>query len=79
MRSIIIRIFMSLMVSTALLGQSGFYGWNQRTHSELTWYTLETEHFNIHYHNGIEEIARKGALIAEQIYPTILQQIEVEP
>ena len=52
--------------------------WNQRTHPELKWQTLETEHFNIHYHQGIEAIAEKGALIAEQVYQPILDQLQVE-
>lgn len=52
--------------------------WNQRTHPELKWQTLETKHFNIHYHQGIETIAQKGALIAEQSYQTIMDQLQVE-
>ncbi len=52
--------------------------WNQRTHPELEWQTLETEHFNIHFHQGIEAIAKRGALIAEQAYQPTLDQLQVE-
>ena len=50
----------------------GTWMFNQRTHPELTWQTLETENFNVHYHNGIKEIALQGASIAEQIRPTLI-------
>ena len=52
--------------------------WNQRTHPELEWRTLETEHFNIHFHQGLDDIAARGALIAEQSYQAILDQIHVK-
>ncbi len=55
----------------------GTWIYSNRVHSELTWYTIETDHFNVHYHNGIEEIAQKGASIAEQVYPILLQQMGI--
>ncbi len=79
MRSIFSRFLLLGVIFSGLLAQSGFFAWNQRTHPELKWSTLETEHFNIHYHQGIEDIAHKGALIAEQVYPTILKQLDVNP
>ncbi|MCF7802046.1 MAG: hypothetical protein K9N34_08500 [Candidatus Marinimicrobia bacterium] len=77
--SFLMRLVLLSVLASGVLGQAGFFAWNQRTHPELTWYTLETEHFNIHYHNGIESIALKAAQIAEQVYPVILEQIQVEP
>ncbi len=56
----------------------GTWMWTNRTHPELTWETIETEHFNIHYHNGIEEIALQGASIAEQVRTTLLEQLRLE-
>ncbi|MEZ4294119.1 MAG: BamA/TamA family outer membrane protein [Polyangiaceae bacterium] len=32
---------------------------------ELAWYTLQTDHFNIHYPTGLEPIARRIAQVAE--------------
>ena len=49
-----------------------------RTHPELKWSTLTTEHFNVHYHNGIGEIAERGASIAEQVWPTLLEQMGLD-
>lgn len=54
----------------------GPWTWTGRTHSELDWQVIETEHFNIYFHQGIESIAKKGALIAEQVYQPIMDQIE---
>ena len=52
--------------------------WTGRTHGELDWTTIETEHYRIHHHQGIEEIAQEGASIAEQVRPVLLQQMNLE-
>jgi len=52
--------------------------WTGRTHGELDWTTIETEHYRIHHHQGIDEIAREGASIAEQVRPVLLQQMNLE-
>lgn len=49
-----------------------------RAHPELKWQTISTKHFNIHYHQGIEEIGKEGAVLAENYYPTLLAQMEVD-
>ncbi len=56
----------------------GTWQWSGRTHPELKWHTLKTEHFNIHYHEGIEEIAHQGASISEQVLPTLMTQMGVK-
>ncbi len=33
--------------------------------------TIETEHFFIHYHQGLEELARKSARMAEEVHNTL--------
>lgn len=35
---------------------------------KLKWFTLSTPHFNIHYHEGEEEVARRMTVIAEKVY-----------
>ena len=54
------------------------WSWTGRVHPELIWYTISTENFNIHYHSGIEEIARHGATISENVLPKLLEQMELE-
>lgn len=39
-----------------------------QTHPELEWFTIETEHFLVHFHEGAERTARLTAKIAEDIF-----------
>lgn len=55
---------LSFVVSLAY-AQEEFY------HPELTWRTIETEHFFVHYHDGAERTARVVAKIAEDVYEPI--------
>ena len=41
----------------AVVNAAGTWMWNNRTHGELKWTTIETEHFNIHYHQNLDKIA----------------------
>ena len=49
------------------------------THPELDWYTIQTEHFKVHYHNGAERTARIVAKIAEDIYAPVTTMYDWEP
>ena len=42
---------------------------NNRSHPELKWSTIKTIHFDVHFHQGIRDIALRGASIAEQVRP----------
>ena len=51
-------------------------GWSQDifyNHPELDWFTIKTDHFQIHYHNGAEYTAKKVAQIAESIYGPVTE------
>jgi hypothetical protein len=48
-------------------------------HPELIWHTLETDHFKIHYHDGIEGFARRAAVAAEEAYGPVTSFYEFEP
>lgn len=74
----LLKLVLTLMVGCAILSAQGTWVMNGRTHPELEWSTLKTEHFNVHYHNGIEEIAIRGATIAEQIWPPLLKQVGMD-
>ena len=71
------RLLLNL-IFIAELSATGTWMWNNRTHGELEWITMETENFNIHYHQGIREIAIKGASIAEQVRPTLIKQMGLD-
>ena len=46
---------------------------------ELKWQTLETEHFRIHFHQGLEGVAQEAALIAEESYQAIKDEFGQAP
>ncbi|MCF7808690.1 MAG: hypothetical protein K9N38_09240 [Candidatus Marinimicrobia bacterium] len=73
---IIFLVLLQLSLNT--LNAQNMWLMNQRTHPELEWVTLETTHFNIHYHQGLDSIAHKSAQIAEQCYQPILDQLGLE-
>lgn len=45
----------------------------------FSWSTLETPHFLIHYHQGEEEIAKRTAVIAEDIHARLVPRIKWTP
>lgn len=48
-------------------------------HPELEWYTIETEHFLVHFHKGSERTAKVVAKIAEEIYEPITSLYDHRP
>jgi Tol biopolymer transport system component len=46
---------------------------------ELEWFTIETQHFYIHYHKGTERTANAVAKIAEEIYGPITSLYNYRP
>jgi Tol biopolymer transport system component len=61
------RIFLTTLVVTLALG---FSAWGQflGTDPRLDWWKVETEHFLIIFHNGLEEMAQEAAVLAESAY-----------
>lgn len=75
------KLYLNIFICLFAVGNLGAQGpWQMtgRTHSELDWFTLETEHYNVHYHNGIEDIAERGASIAEQVWQPLLDQLDMD-
>ena len=66
-------IVFSIILS--FLNATGAWMMSQRSHGELKWNTISTDHFDIHYHDGIKDIAVKGSSIAEQIRPVLIQPV----
>jgi len=46
---------------------------------DLYWRTLKTEHFNIHYHDNEQNVAKRTATIAERVYVQITRFFDWEP
>lgn len=45
----------------------------------LRWYTVETPHFRVHYHGGLEELAQRVATIAEYVDATLKPDLKWDP
>lgn len=45
----------------------------------LQWYTLETPHFRINFHTGLEPLARRAGAIAEKVYGSLGKQLDQRP
>ena len=69
-------IYLYLLVN--LVYSQGAWMISNRTHPELEWQTIKTENFNIHFHDGLYDIALKGANIAEKIRPTLMKQVDLD-
>ena len=48
-------------------------------HAELNWFTIETEHFFVHYHQGAERSAKEITHISETIYGPITELYRHRP
>jgi Tol biopolymer transport system component len=45
----------------------------------FTWTTVETPHFYIHYHQGEEELAKRVAVIAEDVHDRLVPRVKWDP
>ncbi|MCD6335218.1 MAG: PD40 domain-containing protein [Candidatus Latescibacteria bacterium] len=50
-----------------------------QNHSNLEWRVIETEHFRIYYHQGLERVATEAMAIAEHIYGPVTALYDFEP
>lgn len=48
-------------------------------HSGYDWFTLKSEHFYLHYHEGLEEIARATLSLAEQVHLRLTTRLNWNP
>lgn len=46
---------------------------------DLTWRSLETDHFRIHFHQGIEPVAEEFSQLVERIYDTMTEEMAWTP
>jgi hypothetical protein len=66
-------VYLYLLIN--FIYSQGAWMMSNRTHPELTWKTIKTENFNIHFHEGLYDISLKGANMAEKIRPTLMKQV----
>ena len=74
-----VRTFLMLsFLVCSIINAMGTWIFNNRPHGELKWNTIQTENFDVHYHEGIRDIAVRGASMAEQIRPILMQQMGLD-
>lgn len=64
----VIRTTFFCAIAALLISETGYSQPGQYNHPELDWFTIKTEHFEVHYHAGSERTANEIARIAESIY-----------
>lgn len=45
----------------------------------LEWYTLETPHFRVHFHGGLERLAQRVGTLAEAAHQALASELDWEP
>ncbi|MFQ5648964.1 MAG: hypothetical protein ACE5IY_03395 [bacterium] len=69
-----------VLVSYVLWGMGAAFAQpEENNHPELDWFSIETEHFFVHFHHGAERTARLTAKIAEEVYEPVTTLYEYEP
>jgi len=51
----------------------------QKPDPDKTFYTIETEHFSIHFHNGVENWAEKIAALSEDVHSNLVAEFKYIP
>lgn len=74
-----LTIFFAIIVFIGVCGSNLLAQMVEYNHPELDWNTIETEHFEVHYHKGAERTASLTAKIAEEIYWPITSLYLYEP
>ncbi|MFQ5825251.1 MAG: biopolymer transporter Tol, partial [bacterium] len=72
----------SLLIGLTHFSVFGTKSWAQPeeyNHPELNWYSIETEHFFVHFHQGANRTAKVVAKIAEEVYSPITSLYLYEP
>jgi len=64
----LLALLVSGLVSAPLAAQTDYFGQNQVQFKKFKWQVLRTEHFDVHYYDGIEDIARYTGQMAERTY-----------
>ncbi|MEC8424717.1 MAG: hypothetical protein VX000_13130, partial [Myxococcota bacterium] len=72
------RLVSTLALATLLAGVPGI-GRAASFDPDLTWRTMDTPHFHITFHGGLEQIAEETALVAEDIWAELTEELQHDP
>ena len=72
------RLVPTLALAALLLGAPAV-GHAASFDPDLTWRTMETPHFRITFHGGLEQVAEETALVAEDIWAELTEELQHDP
>ena len=72
-------ILRNIIATSLIFVTFSFAQLSEENHPELDWFTIDTEHFQVHYHKGAERTGRTVAKIAEDIYVPITSLYDWQP
>ena len=72
-RCVLYSAFLFLLSSSAF-SQFFYFGRNKVQYTEFDWHVLKTEHFDIYYYPEMQDLAERGAFLAEESYSALEQK-----
>jgi hypothetical protein len=79
MKRILLALAILTVVSASLFGIGAFNMFSGRNHGELVWKVLETDHYQIVYHEPLEDCACASAEVCEAAYSAYVQTYGYTP
>jgi len=71
------RLFLSLtLLLAAVPVRAQLFTFTGANHPELEWHELQTDHFVLVYHQGLDSIVREAAPIAEEVYRVVTTNLQ---
>jgi Tol biopolymer transport system component len=74
----IFKFLVILILSTGLFAQSGNFGKNKVQYENFSWRYIESEHFNVYFHEGGEYLANYTAIEAEKALAKISNSLNYD-
>lgn len=74
MRNLVVLVAL-VLIATALASPAGA----AMLDTSLRFSTIETPHFSVHFHQGLADVARKAARIAEEVHVPLVREFHWEP
>ncbi len=72
LQSVFVLLF--FLPSSPVHAQFFTFGRNKVQYTDFNWHVLKTDHFDIYYYPEMEDLARRGAFIAEESYRALEQK-----
>jgi hypothetical protein len=71
-RSLVICLWATLLLPVPSSAQFFYFGRNKVQYTDFDWHVLKTEHFDIYYYREMEDLAGRGAALAEESYAKLV-------